>query len=197
MLVLVINMKLENITDKHGVKYLVVMTTRALKIESGFGKLTQEGTARKVRRQAKRAGISDVNTGQRIHYAEHFLKNPIKTLMGRPEMKTMLVSNFRYSADPTLGGIKSRARMTEAVAVKGKNLTDDKVVASACIDPSGHFANGQINSTGIGNMDYIGHNAPSMQQDYSSAAANSNQPAAPTPAPSQHTHDAPAFEMAA
>ena len=174
------------------------MTTRALKIESGFGKLTQEGTARKVRRQAKRAGISDVHTGQRIHYAEHFLKNPIKTLMGRPEMKTKLVSNFRYSTDPTLGGIKSRARMTEAVAVKGKNFTDDKVVASACIDPSGNYANGQINSSGIGNMDYLASSASPMQQDYSSAAANNNsQPAPQTQAHAHQTRNAPALEMAA
>lgn len=169
------------------------MTTRALKIESGFGKLTQEGTARKVRRQAKRAGISGVNTGQRIHYAEHFLKNPIKTLLGRPEMKTMLVSNFRYSADPTLGGIKSRARMTEAVAVKGKTYTDDKVVASACIDPSGHFANGQINTAGIGNMDYFTKRTPPVQQDYSAVAANTNQPSSP----SRNTQNAPGLEMAA
>ena len=177
------------------------MTTRALKIESGFGKLTQEGTARKVRRQAKRAGISDVHTGQRIHYAEHFLKNPIKTLLGRPEMKAMLVSNFRFSADPTLGGIKSRARMIEAVAVQGKTFRDDKVVASACIDPSGNYANGQINTAGIGNMDYIGRNASAMQQEYASAASNSNMnsPSSTAPtAPEYHsTNDAPAPEMAA
>jgi len=171
------------------------MTTRALKIESGFGKLTQEGTARKVCRQAKRAGLRDVHTGQRIHYAEHFLKNPIKTLMGRPEMKAVLVSNFRFSADPTLGGIKSRARMIEAVAVQGKKFRDDKVVASACLDPSGNYANGQINSAGIGNMDYIGRNASAMQQDYTSAASNNNAgPAAPE---SPNVDNAPAPQMAA
>ena len=174
------------------------MTTRALKIESGFGKLTQEGTARKVRRQAKRAGISDVHSGQRIHYAEHFLKNPIKTLLGRPEMKAMLVSNFRFTADPTLGGIKSRARMVEAVAVQGKTYTHDKVVASACLDPSGYYANGQINSAGIGNMDYVAQNASKMQQEYTSAASDNNSQLPAPDAPEHHnTGDAPAPEMSA
>lgn len=153
------------------------MTMRALKIASEFGKLTQQGTARKVRRQAKRTGLKDLNAGQRIHYAEHFLKNPIKSLMGRPEMKTMLVSNFRYSADPTLGGVKSRARMTEAVAVQGNVYKDNKVVASACIDPSGKYANGQVNSAGIGNKDYMARQSSSSfeRNNTPRPVANSNE----------------------
>lgn len=172
------------------------MTMRALKIESEFGKLTQQGTARKVRRQARRTGLKDLNAGQRIHYAEHFLKNPFKSLMGRPEMKTMLVSNFRYSADPTLGGIKSRARMTEAVAVRGNSYKDDKVVASACIDPSGNYANGQINSDGVGNTNYMNRAPSPVQHQYADAVANNNDPAA-TVQSQRASHDAPASEMTA
>ncbi|MAE51448.1 MAG: hypothetical protein CMH27_06535 [Micavibrio sp.] len=169
---------------------------RALEITSNFGTLTQQGAARKVKRQAKRVGLTGLRAGQRIHYAEHFLKNPVKSLLGRPEMKTMLVSNFRYAVDPTLGGIRSRACMTESVAVRGKTFSDDKVVASAVIDASGKYAKGQINSDGVGNQNYMQNTLSSVQHQYSGAVANSNQPA--TPAQSQHTsYDAPRAEMAA
>lgn len=132
------------------------MSKREIRLFKGFFNLTQTRAAKKLTRQVKkRDGLKNTSAGVRYTYAESFFKNPLRAIFGRRLMKTKVVSTFRHENDPTLSGLKSRAKLTESVAVANKNYTDAGVVGAVGIAPDGSQATGVVDSQGVGNMDYV------------------------------------------